>query len=128
MSIVMKWVATLIAIVLYGWINFLLNPVGTVVSGQLAGKQFEDSDSSYVLTMWGLRFFSDFGLPLVLLVIAIVVIWWKQVKSVWGLLFPVMLVGVVAILQPKPAEAYYDTINYTEGLLHLAERVRVLHT
>ncbi len=44
-KILSRFILSVIAIVVYGWINFLMNPIGTIESAKLAGKQLESRES-----------------------------------------------------------------------------------
>ncbi len=77
-------VATALAVLLYGWINFLAYPASTMLTGQTAGQQFEDSNVSYFSSMIGLRIFGHLGIPFVLLLIAVVLIWLRPLRRLLG--------------------------------------------
>lgn len=104
-------VLSLVAVLLYGWINMLLNPIGTIVAGQLAGKQLESSDSAYVISQFG-RFFSDFGIPTVVLLLVLALIWWRYIRKLWSSPAAAMLLLGFAIA--APAQAYYDGQDWPE--------------
>jgi hypothetical protein len=109
--LIVRLVCTVGAILLYGLINLLLNPVATIVSGQLAGKQFENSDMSYAVASVGMRLFGHAGLPFVLLLIVLVAIWWRPLR---GLVRTLALIGGI-VAATHPAAAYYDKTDYTEA-------------
>ena len=73
-------VASMAAIMAYGWVNLLLNPVATILSGQMAGKQFENSDVAYITSLVGMSFFSHLGIPFVILLIVLTAIWWRYLR------------------------------------------------
>ena len=54
-GIILRLIGTIVAILVYGWINFILNPVATLVTAQMAGKQFDNSDASYVTASFGMN-------------------------------------------------------------------------
>ena len=110
-GLIVRLVCTVGAILLYGLINLLLNPVATIVSGQLAGKQFENSDMSYAVASVGMRLFGHAGLPFVLLLIVLVAIWWRPLR---GLVRTLALIGGI-VAATHPAAAYYDKTDYTEA-------------
>ena len=106
-------VATAVAVVLYGWINFLLHPVGTIATGAAAGQQFADSDVSYVSSLVGMRLFSNLGIPTVVLLAVLVAIWWAPLRHWWtGTATAIML---CLLLTAPQAQAYYDKTDYTEA-------------
>ena len=71
-------VLPLVASFLYGWINFLLNPGATLLTAQSAGKQFENSDASFIGATIGMGFFSHLGIPFAVLLGVLIVIWWRR--------------------------------------------------
>lgn len=107
-----RGIATLVAILCYGWINFLLNPVSTILTGQIAGKQFENSDTSYVVSVVGMNFFGHLGIPFIFLLIVLAVIWWKYIREFGASLFVALF--AFGLLQGSPAKAYYDKTDYSE--------------
>jgi hypothetical protein len=106
-------VATVVAIVLYGWINFLLHPVGTIASGDAAGQQFANGNAAYVTSMVGIRLFGNLGVPAVVLLVVVVAIWWGPLRHWWtGAVTAAML---CVLLSASQAQAYYDKNDYTEA-------------
>jgi hypothetical protein len=110
--------ATIVAILLYGWINFLAYPASTLLTGQTAGQQFDDSNVSYFSSTIAMRIFGHLGIPFVLLLIVVVLIWLGPLRrflsgaamfGVLGLLFAPL------VFAPSPAQAYYDKTDYTEA-------------
>jgi hypothetical protein len=103
---------TLVAILAYGWINFLLTPVGTILAGETAGKQFDSNNVSYVASMVGMRIFTHIGIPSLVLLAVIVAIWWAPARRAWMALF---VIAALVGLRSQPANAYYDKSDYTEA-------------
>ncbi|MBI5786990.1 MAG: hypothetical protein HY446_00345 [Candidatus Niyogibacteria bacterium] len=112
-SVVKRGIATVVVLFLYGWINFLLNPVATILTGQVAGKQLENSDISYVMSMVGMGFFKNFGVPFLILLIVLAAIWWKYLKE--GLAVVLGALMLCVLFGASPAQAYYDKYDYTEA-------------
>ncbi|MGO9569158.1 MAG: hypothetical protein ACLP5H_16615 [Desulfomonilaceae bacterium] len=112
---VIRGVATLVAILLYGWINFLLHPVATLLSGKVAVKQFENSDASYVVSYFGINFFSNFGIPALVLLIVLVPIWWKPIKYLIKFSGGRALMILFILITGTNTLAYYDKADYTEA-------------
>jgi len=106
-----RGIASVAAVLIYGWVNFLLNPVSTVLSGDAAVKQLENSDSAYVTSVWGMKFFGDIGIPLIVLLVVVAAIWWVPARR-W--LAAAALFALVAA--PPHARAYYDKTDYTEAI------------
>ena len=95
----------------YGWINYVLNPIATIGAGQMASRQFESDNVSYVISQFGMDFFSHLGLPFVLLVGVLALVWWKPAKN--ALVAVGVLLALFTVL-PHSANAYYDKSDYTE--------------
>ena len=110
-----RGIASAIAIAVYGWINVLLYPAATVLSGQLAARQFENSALSYTESAYGMRFFGGLAIPTLVLLIVLAVIWWKYLKLGWARLFPAALAIGCLLLTGTDARAYYDKTDYTEA-------------
>jgi hypothetical protein len=110
-GLLVRLLCTVAAILLYGWINFILNPVSTLMTAQMAGKQFENSDAAYVASSFGMNFFSHIGIPFVVLLGVLVAIWWRPVR---GLLRAAALIGGI-MAATHPAAAYYDKTDVTEA-------------
>jgi len=106
-----RGIASVAAVLVYGWVNFLINPVSTVLSGDAAVKQLENSDSAYVTSLWGMRFFGNIGIPLVVLLVVIAAIWWVPARR-W---LAAAILFALAAAAPQ-ASAYYDKTDYTEAI------------
>ena len=115
MKYVLRMALTFAAILSYGWINYLLSPIGTLGAGKMAAKQFDASDTSYIIAQFGMDFFSHIGVPFFVLLAIIAAIWWKPVKSI---LAPAVIT-VLILVSPSPLRAYYDKTDYTEAFFIL---------
>jgi hypothetical protein len=79
-----KLLTTVAAFVVYGIAEAVYNPVQTVLSGEVAGHQFDNSDLSYVGTMLSFNLLNGVGgLFSIALVIALVVIWASTVVNLF---------------------------------------------
>jgi hypothetical protein len=106
-------IGSLIAIGLYETI-VLARSALLIASGQAAGGQFENSNSSFIAASVRMSFYGKLGaLPAIVLLIVLLLIWWGPIKQrlagrTMACVFCLML-GIV------PAEAYYDKTDYTEA-------------
>ncbi len=112
----LRGIITIIAIFVYGWINFLLTSVGTIASGKIAGNQFENSDTAYVVSRFGMNFFSNLGgIPSIVFLAVLIWIWWKPVQSLLRhRKIPVVILIALLFLSGTKAFAYYDKSDYAE--------------
>jgi hypothetical protein len=106
---VLRVILSIAAVLVYGWVNFLLNPVATILAADQAGRQFQNGDESAVTSFLGMNFFGHLGIPFVVLLAVLVLIWWGSVKRLLALFI------AAAALLPAPAGAYYDKSDYTEA-------------
>jgi hypothetical protein len=110
-GLVMRVLGSIAAILLYGWVNAIVNPVATLGAGQVAGRQLENSDTSFVVSYVGMNFFSHIGIPFILLLVVLAAIWWRPVS---GFFRAALLIGG-ALAAAHPAQAYYDKTDFTEA-------------
>jgi hypothetical protein len=108
-------IATIAAVLIYGWINFLMYPANTVLSGDAAVKQLENSDTAYVTSIWGMKFFGNIGIPFIVLLIVLVAIWWGPARRRRAATRAAAVLFVLLAAAPQ-AGAYYDKNDYTEAI------------
>ena len=112
-TLLWRGAATILAVLLYGWINLLLYPPATLLSGQAAGRQFANSDTGYVAATLGMRLLGHLGVPFVILLAVIVAIWLGPVRRVLGA--AAVAAALSALFSAPAAQAYYDKSDYTEA-------------
>lgn len=121
MKIFKRVFLSVVAVLLYGWINAVLNPIATIMSAQMAAKQFENSDTSYVESQLGMNFFGNLGIPSIILLGVLLWIWWEPLKSIFkdgGGLKALALTFLAAGMMfgsNDTAYAYYDKSDYAEN-------------
>jgi hypothetical protein len=108
-GVVVRLVLTVSAVLIYGWVNFLLNPVATILAGDEAGRQFQNSDVAAVTSFFGMNFFGHLGVPFVVLLAVVAAVWWGYARGLLAVLF------AAALLLPASAGAYYDKSDFTEA-------------
>ena len=108
-GILLRVILSIAAFLVYGGVNLLLSPAATILSADQAGKQFENSDMSSVASHYGMAFFAHLGIPFVVLLVVLAMIWWGPARRALG------LIAVLALLTPWPAAAYYDKADFTEA-------------
>ncbi|MEK7188030.1 MAG: hypothetical protein AAB691_04260 [Patescibacteria group bacterium] len=111
-SIILRVIATFLAVIGWRVMNVLLNAGSTIVSAELAGKQFDNSNVSYGISRFA-QFFTGEGLPAILFVVVLAIIWWKYVKQGWTALTSAAMIGIV-LLGAVPVRAYYAQTDYAE--------------
>jgi hypothetical protein len=109
-GIFLRVILSVAAVLAYTGVNFLLRPAATVLAADQAGKQFENSDVAAVTSFWGMRLSGHLGIPLVVLLAVLALIWWRPARRKLA-----TLLVLVLLLPPHEAAAYYDKTDYTEA-------------
>jgi len=114
-SYLLRVVLSMASIAIFGFINFILNTGSTLVSGKMAGAQFQSSDTAYVASNIGMYLTGHLGLSSLILIFILGVLWYKPfrvyqqtIAVVAGLLF-------LSCMNVTSAHAYYDKMDYTEA-------------
>ena len=103
-----------VAVAAFAALNWLLNVASPVISANLAGKQFDDSNTSYAVSRLA-EFFNGSGLPVAILLLVLVAIWYGQGKSWYKKYTAGTLAAVLFMLGlAAPAHAYYDKTDWPE--------------
>jgi len=110
-----RTLASACVVLLCGAVNFILNPIATLLSGETAGRQFQASDAVSVQTSWQMGLLGHLAIPGAVVVAALAVIWRRPLKALWRGLFPCAAVLLLCAAPWSKAEAYYDTADRTEA-------------
>jgi hypothetical protein len=89
------------------------NVTSTLLLGQIAGRQFDASDTSYLVTQAAFRSYNflDFITTVMMLGI-LALIWYRPVK---GWIKALMVIALLSVFVPHNAMAYYDKSDYSEN-------------
>ncbi len=121
-NVLWRVVLSVLVFILYGWTNYLATPIGTIASGNIAGKQFDNSDAAYVTTLVGMDMFSNLHVPFFLVLLVLMAIWWKPaanlIRKSGVTAIPIILLSLMSFA-PKNASAYYDKQNWAEPIFIL---------
>lgn len=121
---VLRLLVSIFAITAFSWINFFLNAAGTIISGNAAVLQLQNSNVSYIESIGLMRLGGHLGLSSLILLALLVLVWWGPItrlfaasKSPAGYAGMFVVLGAVAALMaPHPAQAYYDKSDYSEAI------------
>lgn len=101
---------------IYGIVAGIFNPIATLVTGEAAGHQFENSNMAYLQTMYTLSLFSGAGLILTLLAAAaLLAIWLKPLRELIKGAATLGLIGAAMLMPHDKAHAFADTTDKTEA-------------
>ncbi len=113
-------IATLVAAIGYVVLNIFYAPQATLLSGQVAGKQFQNSDTAYTTSVYVMRFLSGLGGLFTLLFLAVLLIIWitpirELVKRVKTLFVVVLTIGGTILFGATNSHGYYEKSDYTQA-------------
>jgi hypothetical protein len=111
-----RLVLSVAAVSVFGWLNFFANAAGTLVSGQAAVRQLDNSDVSYLISTPLTQFAGHFAISGIFLLAVLLLIWWAPLKRLLGAVSVASLFLLMAIGVPHPAQAYYDKYDYAEAI------------
>lgn len=109
----MRFILTVAVVTVSSLFSLFINAPATLALGNVAGKQFERSDQSYLVAQGAFRLFNFTNTAIFLLTLVVLLtIWWSQIKKIF-----VAAMGILAalILLPTNSEAYYNQSDYTEN-------------
>ena len=108
---------SVLAFALYGAARAIFNPISTLLQGQVAEAQLLNSDAAAVATSVTLSGFSTMGIALnIILLVALVAIWWRPASAVIKTLATTGLVlAALSLAQTDRAWAFADTTDKTEA-------------
>src|SRR5438552_2971626 len=107
-------ILSLVAALAYGWINHVLHAAGAPLAAQAAGAQFDDSFAAWLQASIGMDFFGHLGVPFVLLLALLALIWWRVLGRAFARLSVVVL-AIASVIAPGDAQAFYDKTDRTEA-------------
>ena len=101
-------VLTLITLVLWALLSFALSVSAPLVSSALAVRQFDDSNTGYVISRFA-DWFTGAGPSSLILVAVLAAIWWRPLVTF------VTTIALASLLFASSAQAYYDKSDYSEA-------------
>jgi hypothetical protein len=105
-------ISSIIAFFVSSAINFAISAPATLMSGAAAGRQFDNSDESYVVTLFFSRAFTGVNAVITSIFLLVLVgIWWKPVRK----LIAALTAAAFVLFAPVwSARAYYDKQDFAE--------------
>jgi hypothetical protein len=112
-GILWRLILSVAVLVTTGVINFAISPYATLMSAEMAGKQFENNDTAYVTAVYGMGIAGHLGISALVVLIILAIIWIKPIRAT---VFSLAGLGLGLALSSHPANAYYQKNDYTEVL------------
>ena len=101
---------------IYGIVDEIFNPIATLVTGEAAGHQFDNSNMAYLQSIYTMELFSGTGLILTLLAAAaLLAIWLKPLRELIKGAATLGLISAALLMPHDKAWAYADTVDKTEA-------------
>jgi hypothetical protein len=104
-------IASVVVFLLWVAIALVTSVPSKIVSAQIAGRQFDNSDTSYGTAVVGI---SVFNLATIIIgsifLLILLAIWWKPLRKLIA-----AAIVLVLVCGPRAASAYYDRTDYTEA-------------
>jgi hypothetical protein len=110
-----KLLTSIAVILVWGWLDFFLAITSRSIVAPLAGKQFDNSETSFIITQYGFHIFSFVGGALTVVALALLIfIWRREVAIIWKAIAAASLSAVLIAAMVSPANAYYSKDDYSE--------------
>jgi len=105
---IVRGIATLLALMLWGWMNFAVRLAAPVLSGAAAVRQLDNSDLSWASAQTGIGVLSGQILPTGILLLVLVGIWWRPLSRLFA------AASLLLVMTAAPSFAYYDKSDWAE--------------
>ncbi|HTR19071.1 MAG TPA: hypothetical protein VMH91_03820 [Candidatus Paceibacterota bacterium] len=118
-SILARVVLTVVSLFVYGWVMMAYNPQATLITSEVAGRQFDNSDQSYLKAVYTMNFFSSLSVVLSLaILVVLILIWFKPirdaVKNASTQLVVLVAAGALLLGSAHNSYAFFNKTDRTE--------------
>jgi hypothetical protein len=112
-------IGTVVTTLTYGWIMMVYSPQATLITGQTAGRQLDNTDAGYLTAVNTLNFFSSIGTIMTVLFVGVLAgIWFKPVRTairrVSERLAVLLAVGGALLMGGTESRAFFEKVDRTE--------------
>jgi hypothetical protein len=132
-SLVARVMTSVVVLAIWGGIVTLASLPATIVAGQQAGQQFDNTDQGwYVSQSVFAAIRGSYGIVTFVFFLVLLAVWWGPVSRLWKRtsdeqdprgprtgLTVLFLVGSLALFHPAPAQAYYEDSDWSEDFFIL---------
>lgn len=114
----------------YAWINYALTyPFATLLAGNAAGGQLNNSDFDYIASTLGAKLANNLHVPaLIVFALLMLGLWYgpvvKALKSGGGSTAAAIALGLL-VTMPTPSKAYYDKANSLTEVMDGVGRAKI---
>src|SRR5215472_4757848 len=90
-------IGTVVTTLIYGWVMMVYSPPATLVTGDTAGRQFDNTDQGYLTAIHTMNFFSAAGTVMTVVFVGILAaIWYRPVRDAFRRASQTLIVLVAA--------------------------------
>jgi hypothetical protein len=112
-------IGTVVTTLIYGWVMMLYTPQATLITGQAAGHQLDNTDAGYLTAVNTMNFFSAMGTIMTVLFVGVLAgIWFKPVRNAMKKgserLAVLLAVGGALLIGTTDGRAFFEKVDRTE--------------
>jgi hypothetical protein len=112
-------IGTVVTTLIYGWAMMAYSPQATLITGQAAGRQLDNTDAGYFTAVYTMNVFSAIGTIMTVLFVGVLAgIWFKPVRdairNVSQRLAVLLAVGGALLIGTTDGRAFFEKVDRTE--------------
>ena len=112
-------IGTVVTTLIYGWVMMVYTPQATLITGQAAGHQLDNTDAGYLTAVNTMNFFSAMGTIMTVLFVGVLAgIWFKPVRTAMRKgserLAVLLAVGGALLIGTTDGRAFFEKVDRTE--------------
>jgi hypothetical protein len=112
-------IGTVVTTLIYAWAMMAYTPQATLITGQAAGRQFDNTDTGYLTAVYTMNVFSAIGtITTVLFIGVLAAIWFKParnaIRKVSERLAVLLAVGGALLIGTTDGRAFFEKVDRTE--------------
>ena len=112
-------VGTVVTTLIYGGAMRIYSPQATLMTGEVAGRQLDNTDGGYLTAVYTMSVFSTIGTVMTLLFVGVLAwIWYKPVRNAIKKVAPALALllaaGGALLLGTSDGQAFFEKVDRTE--------------
>jgi hypothetical protein len=115
-SYVWRGFLTAVAFLMWSAASFIINVPATLITGQIAGQQFDNTNEGFVIPSLITSMFRGLGaVTTIFFVLVLIAIWWRPLKALVELAKTnLAILLLLCLFGADRPQAYYDKTDYAE--------------
>jgi hypothetical protein len=112
-------IGTVVTALIYGWVMMAYTPRATLITGQTASRQLDNTDAGYLTAVYTMNVFSAIGTIMTVLFVGVLAsIWFKPmrdaIRNVSQRLTVLLAVGGALLIGTTDGRAFFEKVDRTE--------------